>query len=82
MDGDFNQFSDVLGRYRINDCAWSMGMSVHFETVDHKSPQPGKRQDRFCADKKMKDVAIPASWELNERQRNFIDSMISQPGKQ
>jgi len=58
-------------------------MTVYYTTVGCKLPHPGKRQDRFCTDdKETKEVAIPASWELNELQRSFIDLMINEPGKQ
>ncbi|WP_156103071.1 MULTISPECIES: hypothetical protein [Erwinia] len=46
------------------------------QTHDQKLRQSSKSGKHYYQAKAKADVTIPPSWELNELQRNFIESMI------
>lgn len=58
-----------------------MGLSMHLQTLNQKTPQAAKMKERYCKGKSTDVVTIPDSWGLTELQRNFIDSMIDKKTK-
>ncbi|MEN5015368.1 AraC family transcriptional regulator [Erwinia sp. Eh17-17] len=49
---------------------------MHLRHPEQKAQQVRKTNNRFCKPKNDTHGAIPASWDLNDLQRNFIESMF------
>ncbi|MBD8161439.1 AraC family transcriptional regulator [Erwinia persicina] len=50
---------------------------MHLRQPEQKVQQLRKTNERFCKAKKNDtQQAIPASWEMNDLQRNFIESLF------
>lgn len=49
---------------------------MYLRQPEQKAQQVRKTNDRFCKGKTKAQDAIPASWDLNDLQRNFIESMF------
>jgi len=55
-----------------------MGITMYLRQPEQKAQQVRKTNDRFCKGKNKPQDAIPASWDLNDLQRNFIESMFEE----
>jgi len=49
---------------------------MYLRQPEQKAQQVRKTNDRFCKGKNQTQDTIPASWGLNDLQRNFIESMF------
>ncbi|MTD25780.1 AraC family transcriptional regulator [Erwinia sorbitola] len=49
---------------------------MYLRQPEQKAQQVRKTSDCFCKSKNKTQDAIPASWDLNDLQRNFIESMF------
>lgn len=74
------RLSGVLDCCSIHDLAY-VGLTMQLQSLGRTSEQTRKMKETYCKDKETSEVSVPDSWNLNQLQRNFIESMMDKTNK-